>query len=144
MDIICPKQFYYFTPWEFLTPVTLVVFHWSMSNRPIDPAVRVFAKDRKTGRPGGQSQVESDRRLKNGTCCLTLSIIRYESRVKWSNLGDGVAPSPTPLCSCYWKRSLWIRLHYSHHFYFMSNRKFPHVSLAVGGVEYIDCFSSKG
>ena len=28
--------------------------------------------------------------------CLTLSIIRYVSRVKWSNLGNGVAPSPTP------------------------------------------------
>ena len=26
--------------------------------------------------------------------CLTLSIIRYVSRVKWSNLGKGVAPSP--------------------------------------------------
>ena len=28
--------------------------------------------------------------------CLTLSIIRYGSRVKWSNPGKGVAPSPTP------------------------------------------------
>ena len=26
--------------------------------------------------------------------CLALSIIRYLSRVKWSNLGGGVAPSP--------------------------------------------------
>ena len=26
--------------------------------------------------------------------CLTLSIIMYVSRVKWSNLGKGVAPSP--------------------------------------------------
>ena len=30
--------------------------------------------------------------------CLTLSIIRYGSRVKWSNRGKGVAPSPTPWC----------------------------------------------
>ena len=28
--------------------------------------------------------------------CITLSIIRYGSRVKWSNLVNGVAPSPTP------------------------------------------------
>ena len=35
--------------------------------------------------------------------CLTLSIIRYESRVKWSNPGKGVAPSPTPWCSSYGK-----------------------------------------
>ena len=33
--------------------------------------------------------------------CLTLSNIRYISRVKWSNPGNGVAPSPTPRCSCY-------------------------------------------
>ena len=31
--------------------------------------------------------------------CLTLSNIRYISRVKRSNPGKGVAPSPTPLCS---------------------------------------------
>ena len=28
--------------------------------------------------------------------CLTLSIIRVGSRVKWSNPGNGVASSPTP------------------------------------------------
>ena len=33
--------------------------------------------------------------------CLTLSNIRYVSRVKWSNPGKGVAPSPTPRCSSY-------------------------------------------
>ena len=33
--------------------------------------------------------------------CLKLSIIRYVSRVKWSNLGKGVAPSPTPQCCRY-------------------------------------------
>ena len=32
---------------------------------------------------------------------LTLSDIRYVSRVKWSNPGKGVAPSPTPRCSSY-------------------------------------------
>ena len=42
--------------------------------------------------------------------CLTLSNIRYVSRVKWSNSGKGVAPSPTPLCSSYWKGSLQIIL----------------------------------
>ena len=42
--------------------------------------------------------------------CLTLSIIRYRSRVKWSNPGNGVAPSPTPRCSSYWKGSLLVTL----------------------------------
>ena len=36
--------------------------------------------------------------------CLTLSIIRYGSRVKWSNPGKGVVSSPTPRCSSYQKR----------------------------------------
>ena len=35
--------------------------------------------------------------------CLTLNNIKYVSRVKWSNPGKGVAPSPTPWCSGYWK-----------------------------------------
>ena len=37
--------------------------------------------------------------------CLTLSIIRYLSGVKWSNPRKGVAPSATPWCSNYWKGS---------------------------------------
>ena len=44
--------------------------------------------------------------------CLTLSIIRYGSRVKWSNPGNGVAPSPTPWCSSYRKGSLRVTLDY--------------------------------
>ena len=43
---------------------------------------------------------------------LTLSNIRYVSRVKWSNLGKGVAPSPTSRCSSYWKGSLLVALDY--------------------------------
>ena len=42
---------------------------------------------------GVQSQVESYQRLKKWYLilpCLTLSIIRYESRVKWSNPRNGV------------------------------------------------------
>ena len=50
--------------------------------------------------------------------CLTFSIIRYGSRVKWSNPGKGVAPSPTPWCSSYRKRSLWITLDYGCQLYF--------------------------
>ena len=38
--------------------------------------------------------------------CLALSIIRYISRVKWSNPRNGVVPSPTPWCNSYWKGSL--------------------------------------
>ena len=70
-------------------------------------AVRVFANG------PVQSQVESYQRLKKWylmPTCLTLSIIRYGSRVKWSNPGQGVAPSPTPRCSSYRKGSLRVTL----------------------------------
>ena len=56
---------------------------------------------------GVQSQVESHQRLKKWYLiypCLTLSIIRYVSRVKWSNPRKGVAPFPTLRCSSYLKR----------------------------------------
>ena len=51
-----------------------------------------------------QSQVALYQRLKKWYLippCLTLSIIRYVSRVKWRNLGEGVAPFLTPQCSSY-------------------------------------------
>ena len=35
--------------------------------------------------------------------CLTLSIVRLGTWVKWSNSGKGVVPYPAPWCSSYWK-----------------------------------------
>ena len=62
-----------------------------------------------------QSKVMSYQRLKKWYLmppCLTLSIIRYGSRVKWSNPGKGAAPSPTLWCSSYQKGSLQVTLNY--------------------------------
>ena len=59
------------------------------------------------GRLGQMSRV-----FTNGPC-LTLSIIRYGSRVKWSNSGNGVAPFPTLWCCSYWKGSLLVPLDYN-------------------------------
>ena len=70
---------------------------------------------------GVQSQVESYQRLKKWyliPTCLTLSIIRYRSRVKWSNSGKAVAPYPTPWCSSYRKGSLLVTLDYGRKLYF--------------------------
>ena len=39
---------------------------------------------------------------------LTLSIIWYWSKVKWSNQANRVAPSSTPQCSTNWKGSLQV------------------------------------
>ena len=51
--------------------------------------------------------------------CLTLSNIRYISRVKWSNPSRGGAPSPTPRCSSYRKGSLQVTLNYGRQFYLL-------------------------
>ena len=72
---------------------------------------------------GVQSQVESYQRLKKWylmPSCLTLSIIRYGSRVKRSNPGNGVAPSPTLWCSSYRKESFRIALNYSRQLFYPS------------------------
>ena len=51
--------------------------------------------------------------------CLKLSNIRFISRVKWSNLGKGVAPFPTPRCRSYWKGSLLVALDYGRLLYLL-------------------------
>ena len=50
---------------------------------------------------------------------LTLSDIKCVSRVKWSNPGKGVWPSPTPRCSSYWKRSLLVAFDYGRQLYLL-------------------------
>ena len=70
-----------------------------------------------------QSQLKSYQRLKKWFPCLTLSIIRYGSRVKWINPGKGVVPFPTPWCSSYQKGRLgvgWPPLCGHNHFIFLS------------------------
>ena len=65
-----------------------------------------------------QSQVVSYQKLLKWYLippCLTLSNIRYVSRVKWSNPGKGVAPSPTSRCSSNWKGSLQVTVDYGRH-----------------------------
>ena len=43
---------------------------------------------------------------------------KVKIKVKWSNPGKGVAPSPTPQCSHYWKGSLQVTLDYGRQLYF--------------------------
>ena len=64
---------------------------------------------------------------------LTLSNIRYISRVKWSNPGKGVAPSPTPRCSSYWKGSLLVALDYDHQIYLLISNHIAVCKLFVLG-----------
>ena len=69
-----------------------------------------------------QSQVKLYQRLKKWYLippCLTLSIIRYVSRVKWSNPGKGEVPSFTHQCNSYWKGSLRVGLNYGRQLYLL-------------------------
>ena len=52
--------------------------------------------------------------------CLTLSIIRYISRIKWSNPGNGVTLSLIRWCCSYWKGSLLATLDNGHQLYLLS------------------------
>ena len=59
------------------------------------------------------SQVELYQTLKKMVLDATLLSTQHykvRSRVKWSNPGNGVAPSPTPWYSSYWKGSLRVTL----------------------------------
>ena len=70
-----------------------------------------------------QSQVESYQRFKKWylmLSCLTLSNIRYVSRVRGSNPGKEVVLSLTLRCSSYWKGSLRVALYYSLQLYLFS------------------------
>ena len=71
-----------------------------------------------------QSQVESYQRLKKWYLMppwLTLYIIRYGSKVMWSNPGKGVAPSPTPWCNSNRKGSLRVTLDNGRQLYLYDN-----------------------
>ena len=92
-------------------------------SKPIQLYVRLSLSSPMAREIWAQSQVESYRRLKKWylmLSCLTLSIIRYVSRVKWSNPGNGVAPSPTPRCSSYPKGSPRVNLDYGRKLYLLT------------------------
>ena len=85
---------------------------------------------------GVQSQVESYQRLKKWYLmlpCLTLSILRYRSRVKLSNPGKGVAPSPTPRCISYRKGNLRVTLDYGRQLYLLTTSLYSKFSLSKTG-----------
>ena len=93
---------------------------WVFTNGPVDM---------------GSIPGESYQRLKKWYLippCLTLSIIRYGSRVKWSNQGKGIAPPPIPQCSSYWKGSLHVTLGYGRQLYFSyETKKISHVIVLI-------------
>ena len=96
-----------------LFPMTIIITPHKLPSTQPFPTGRIY-----TNGPGDQGSILGrtiPKTLKMVLIppCLTLSNIRYVSRVKWSNQVKGVAPSLTPQCSSYWKRSLLVALNYS-------------------------------
>ena len=86
-----------------------------MKNLPSEKSVCL-----RPAKAGSNPRFSHTKDSKNGTwylLCLTLSIIRYWSGVKWSNLGKRVVPSLTPWCSSYQKESLQVAFNYGHQLY---------------------------
>ena len=86
----------------------------------INPCIYIMTHSLIAQETGVQSQVESYQRLKKWyliPTCLTLSIIKYVSRVKLRNPRKRVASSLKPWWSSYWKGSLQVALDYGRQLY---------------------------
>ena len=84
-----------------------------------------------------QFQVKSYQRLKKWYLMppyLILSIIRYGSRVKWSNPGNRVAPSPTPWCGSYRKGSLRVTLDYCQQLFLYKDIILSNIEIKIFGL----------
>ena len=85
--------------------------------------------------------------------CLTLSI-KVLIKGKWSNSEKGVAPSPTPWCSTYWKRRFHVILDNGHqlYFYYIKYQILLHTQFvtkvsfqpSLACLTSVDCFSLTG
>ena len=95
-----PKYIYIYIYIYIYMCIFRYIYIYNIYKPDIGLAVRVFAN-----RPGDlgfnprSSHTKDSKKWYLMPPCLTLSIIRYGSRVKWSNPGKEVAPSPTPWCS---------------------------------------------
>ena len=74
--------------------------------------------------PGNQGSIPDRVIPKTQKMVLDASLLntqhyKVRSRVKWSNPGKGVAPSPTPWCSSYRKGSLQGTLDYGRQLYLL-------------------------
>ena len=90
----------------------------------MEPAISIAVECSPMARETGvQSQVESYQRLRKWYLippCFILSIIRYVSRVKWSNPGKGLAPSPKFWCNSYWNWSFRVAFDSGRQLYYIS------------------------
>ena len=93
-----------------------------------------------SGRPGFNPRSRHTRRLLKWYLippCLTLSNVRYISRVKWSNPEKGVVPSPTHRCISYWKESFLVALNYGRQLYLLYLYPLQRVNIFKSGVSRV-------
>ena len=77
---------------------------------------QILARWLEWGRPGFNPRSSHTKDSKMVLDASLLNTQHYKVGVKWSNPGNGVAPSPTPWCSSYWKGSLRVTLAYGRQF----------------------------
>ena len=100
-------------PFKFLT------WSFTLSTWSIGSLGRVF-----TNGPGNLGSIPGRVIPKTLEMVLDTSLLNTQQykvriiRVKWSNPRKGVASSPTPRCSSYWKGSLLVALDYGRQLYF--------------------------
>ena len=69
---------------------------------------------------------------------LNTQLIRYVSRVKWSNPGKEVAPSLTPQCSSNWKGASWSPSTTVANYIYISVYWISFLSKHSNGIKHID------
>ena len=94
--------------------VMTIKSYYTFSLPNIGKMVRVFAND-----PGDLGSIPKTQKRYLMPPCLTLSIIKYGSREKWSNPREGVVLSLTPWCSSYRKGKLGVNFDYGRQLYLL-------------------------
>ena len=112
-EILCACTYIIHTHTHTHTHTYIYIYIYIYISRLISLVGRVFAKSPGDLGPSSGRLISKTFKIVLLPPCLTLCIIRYVSRVKCRNSGEGVAPSATPWCSSYWKRSLRVTIDYS-------------------------------
>ena len=92
----------------------------SSTDRPIGIMVRMFANDPRNRGSILDWVIPKTQKLVLDATKLNIQHYKVRIKSKWSNPKKGVALSPTPWYSSYWKTSLWVALDYGQPTYLYS------------------------
>ena len=128
-----------------LRALSKIIIQWERTFRDLSRAVikfvclwnRTLDGINRYGRPGFNPRSRHTKDYKKKWYlippCLTLSNIRYVSRINWSNPGKRVAPSPTARWSSYWKVSLMVTINYGRQLYLQCQDRVGLIVIAMKG-----------